>query len=53
MDALLSIVDAVGKDGNRVRPITLELACLVTRQILLAIEDEAVSCFIDYFDLSE
>ncbi|PAV69883.1 hypothetical protein WR25_04840 [Diploscapter pachys] len=42
MDALLSIVDAVGKDGNRVRPITLELACLVTRQILLAIEDEAI-----------
>lgn len=41
-DALSSIIRAVGADENRVRPITLELACLVIRQILMTVDDEKV-----------
>lgn len=41
-DALSSIIRAVGTDDNRIRPITLELACLVIRQILMTVDDEKV-----------
>uniref|UniRef100_A0A1I7TWP5 FPL domain-containing protein n=1 Tax=Caenorhabditis tropicalis TaxID=1561998 RepID=A0A1I7TWP5_9PELO len=41
-DALASIIKAVGADENRIRPITLELACLVIRQILMTVDDEKV-----------
>lgn len=41
-DALSSIIKAVGTDDNRIRPITLELACLVIRQILMTVDDEKV-----------
>ncbi|CAI2348683.1 unnamed protein product [Caenorhabditis sp. 36 PRJEB53466] len=41
-DALSSIIRAVGSDDNRIRPITLELACLVIRQILMTVDDEKV-----------
>ncbi|CAD6185747.1 unnamed protein product [Caenorhabditis auriculariae] len=40
IEALSSIIAAVGNEQNRVRPITLELACLVIRQILLSVDDE-------------
>lgn len=38
MDALLSVVAAAGKDDSRLRPITLELSCLVLRQLLMLID---------------
>lgn len=41
-DALSSIIQGVGADENRIRPITLELACLVIRQILMTVDDEKV-----------
>ncbi|CAL2037595.1 unnamed protein product [Caenorhabditis brenneri] len=41
-DALSSIIKAVGMDDNRIRPITLELACLVIRQILMTVDEERV-----------
>lgn len=41
-DALSSIVKGVGRDEHRIRPITLELACLVIRQILMTVDDEKV-----------
>uniref|UniRef100_A0A8R1I2N6 FPL domain-containing protein n=1 Tax=Caenorhabditis japonica TaxID=281687 RepID=A0A8R1I2N6_CAEJA len=39
-EALSSIIQAVGSDENRIRPISLELACLVIRQILMTVDDE-------------
>ncbi|KAK6012811.1 hypothetical protein OSTOST_22009 [Ostertagia ostertagi] len=63
IDALLSIVDAAGKEDSRLRPITLELACLVLRQILLVVDHDqmhssigskashVLSCFVDRLGL--
>ncbi|CAO4371667.1 unnamed protein product [Caenorhabditis nigoni] len=41
-DALSCIIQGVGADENKIRPITLELACLVIRQILMTVDDEKV-----------
>ena len=43
MDALLSVVAAAGKEDSHLRPITLELACLVLRQLLLLIDADQVN----------
>ncbi|KAK5969100.1 FPL domain-containing protein [Trichostrongylus colubriformis] len=63
IDALLSIVDAAGKEDSRLRPITLELACLVLRQILLVVDHDqmhssigskashVLTCFVDRLGL--
>ncbi|EPB79592.1 hypothetical protein ANCCEY_01288 [Ancylostoma ceylanicum] len=40
IEALLSIVEAPGNEDSRLRPITLELACLVLRQILLVVDHD-------------
>ncbi|KAL6728804.1 hypothetical protein Aduo_010539 [Ancylostoma duodenale] len=40
IEALLSIVEAAGNEDSRLRPITLELACLVLRQILLVVDHD-------------
>ncbi|CAJ0600555.1 unnamed protein product [Cylicocyclus nassatus] len=63
IEALLSVVDAAGNEDSRLRPITLELACLVLRQILLVVDHDQmhsviankashiVSCFVDRLGL--
>lgn len=63
IEALLSIVDAAGKEDSRLRPITLELACLVLRQILLVVDHDqmhssigtkaahVLTCFVDRLGL--
>ncbi|ETN83630.1 hypothetical protein NECAME_17400 [Necator americanus] len=43
IETLLSIVEAAGNEESRLRPITLELACLVLRQILLVVDHDHVS----------
>ncbi|KAJ1347946.1 hypothetical protein KIN20_003133 [Parelaphostrongylus tenuis] len=40
IDALLSIIDAAENEDSRLRPITLELACLVLRQILMVVDHD-------------
>uniref|UniRef100_A0A0K0DN33 FPL domain-containing protein n=1 Tax=Angiostrongylus cantonensis TaxID=6313 RepID=A0A0K0DN33_ANGCA len=40
IDALLSIIDAAGNEDSRLRPVTLELACLVLRQILMVVDHD-------------
>ncbi|CAI5446636.1 unnamed protein product [Caenorhabditis angaria] len=42
VDALCSIISAVGKENSNIRPLTLELACLVIRQILMTIDDDDI-----------
>ncbi|KHJ81095.1 hypothetical protein OESDEN_19219, partial [Oesophagostomum dentatum] len=63
IEALLSIVGAAGNEDSRLRPITLELACLVLRQILLVVDHDqmhsligskaaqVLTCFIDRLGL--
>ncbi|WKY00595.1 hypothetical protein Q1695_014988 [Nippostrongylus brasiliensis] len=63
IEALLSIVEAAGKEDSRLRPITLELACLVLRQILVAVDhdqmhttignkaSQVLACFVDRLGL--
>ncbi|KAE9413570.1 hypothetical protein Angca_008667, partial [Angiostrongylus cantonensis] len=43
IDALLSIIDAAGNEDSRLRPVTLELACLVLRQILMVVDHDEVN----------
>ncbi|KJH50836.1 hypothetical protein DICVIV_02986 [Dictyocaulus viviparus] len=47
IDALLSIIDAAGKEDSRLRPITLELACLVLRQILMVVDNDKIHASIE------
>ncbi|KAK6740546.1 hypothetical protein RB195_008793 [Necator americanus] len=42
IETLLSIVEAAGNEESRLRPITLELACLVLRQILLVVDHDHI-----------
>ncbi|VDM60856.1 unnamed protein product [Angiostrongylus costaricensis] len=56
IDALLSIIDAAGNEDSRLRPVTLELACLVLRQILMVVDHDEViphslACLVDRLGL--